>query len=131
MAPRKTRTSLKPKDVAPDKLAKFRISDETEEVKYNGVKWRVLDRRGVFLALSRGHGQREEFLWLHEACVTPIVTKVKRVAKPKAKPKRVAKAKVPPPSKAPKGKKAKKVISTTPPKSPKRGGKKVKVSARR
>jgi hypothetical protein len=98
MARQKATTSLAPVESAEDKLARFRISDETVSVKYNGSIWRVKKRvtsrsKRVLLGISRGNGEREEFLWVAEECCAVIPPKKKREPKAKPAPKRTKAAK--------------------------------------
>jgi hypothetical protein len=90
MAPTKPTPPVAPED----KLSKFRFTEDTHAVRYNGQVWRVVKQRTskiwstgiehVLYAISRGSGEREEFLWIAQEACKPIAPK---------KPKRVPKAK--------------------------------------
>lgn len=73
-----------------DKLARFRITEDTVSVKYAGRIWRVRKQTPKLIAISRGNGQHEEFLWIYRDVASEIPPKrtkspAKKSAKPSAK----------------------------------------------
>ena len=109
MPRKKVTTSLAPTEEPKDKLAKFRVTADTASVRYAGQVWRVRRQTPTLLAISRGSGDREEFLWVHRDVVSEV---------PPPKPKKSRKARKT--SKAPKTPKATKVAKATKEKTPKK-----------
>lgn len=103
MPRKKVTTSPVPPEEPKDKLAKFRVTADTVSVRYAGQIWRVRRQTPNLLAISRGSGDREEFLWVHQEVVTEVPP-----PKPK-KPRKTKKAKKEP--KATKAKPAKKAVA--------------------
>lgn len=94
-----------------DKLAKFRVTADTLSVMYAGAVWRVRKQTPKLLAISRGSGEREEFLWIYREVAQEVPPpKPKKQRKPKAETaKKVTKRR---PKARPKAKESTKKVAT-------------------